>query len=162
MYVQCTCTYVQCTCMHNFGMKFQEICLLPIQPDPKDPFVDLASNTPIVSGDVTGYQVTVTGMTPVNLDSSTTWYTADVTENEYTVSIAAVNILGVGNPASLGPYSEWGTASAYIYAIVLTYMYMYSCEIAATICNLRGPCESYIVWMCMCTCRYSLVPRLSR
>ncbi len=99
-------------------MKFQEICLLiSIQPDPKDPVVDLASNTTIVSGDVTGYQVTVTGMEPKYLNRSTTWYPADVSENvqdEYTVSIAAENILGVGNPAILGPYSEWGTASACI------------------------------------------------
>ncbi len=84
-------------------------CLLSLQPDPNDPVVDLASNTPIVSADVTGYQVTVTGMTPVNLDSSTTWYTADVSKNvqdEYAVSIAAENILGAGNPTNLGPYSE--------------------------------------------------------
>ncbi len=81
---------------HNFGISFKRFVCLSIQPDPE-------------SGDVTGYQVTVTGMTPIDLDSSTTWYTADVSENvqdEYTVSIAARNSLGVGNPASLGPYSE--------------------------------------------------------
>ncbi len=62
-----------------------------------------------MSGDVEYYLVTVTGMETKYLNSSTTWYTADVSENvqdEYTVSIAAENILGVGNPASLGPYSE--------------------------------------------------------
>ncbi len=84
-------------------------CLLSIQPDPKHPVVDLASNTPIISGDVTGYQVTMTAMTPVNLDSSTTWYTADLSQDdqsEHTVSIAGVNFLGAGNPTNLGPYSE--------------------------------------------------------
>ncbi len=83
--------------------------LLSIQPDPKDPVVDLASNTSIESGDVTGYIVTVTGMETKYLDSSTTWYTADVSENvqdEYTVSIAAENFLGAGNPTNLGSYSE--------------------------------------------------------
>ncbi len=93
----------------TLAWNFKRFVCLSIQPDPKDPVVDLASNTPIVSGDVTGYLVTVTGMTPVNLNSITTWYTADISENvqdEYAVSIPAENILGVGNPASLGPYRE--------------------------------------------------------
>ncbi len=66
------------------------------------------ADNPIVSGDVTGYQVTVAAMTS-NLDSSTTWYTADVSQDdqsEYTVSIATVNVLGAGNPTRSGPHSE--------------------------------------------------------
>ncbi len=84
-----------------------------MQPDPKDPFVNLASNTPIESGDVEYYLVTVTGMETEHLTRSTTWYTANVSEivqDEYTVSIVAENILGVGNPASSGAYSKWGIA----------------------------------------------------
>ncbi len=72
-----------------------------VQPDPKDP-------APCVDGSITGYQISVTGMAPIDLPSSELSYEVNVTgdsSTEFTVSVAARNALGLGDTTTLGPYS---------------------------------------------------------
>ncbi len=72
-----------------------------MQPDPKDP-------APGVDGSITGYQISVTGMAPMNLPSSELSYEVNVTgdsSTEFTVSVAARNALGLGDTTTVGPYS---------------------------------------------------------
>ncbi len=74
-----------------------------MQPNPKDP-------APGVDGSITGYQISVTGIAPMNLPSSELSYEVNVTgdnSTEFTVSVsvAARNTLGLGDTTTLGPYS---------------------------------------------------------
>ncbi len=72
-----------------------------MQPDPKVP-------APGVDGSIIGYQITVTGIPPINLPSSELSYEVNVTGDssaEFTVSVAARNTLGLGVTTTLGPYS---------------------------------------------------------
>ncbi len=72
-----------------------------MQPNPKDP-------APGVDGSITGYQISVTGMAPIDLPSSELSYEVNVTgdsSTEFTVSVAARNALGLGDTTTLGPYS---------------------------------------------------------
>ncbi len=74
----------------------------PMQPDPRDP-------APGVDGSIMGYQVSVTGITPMSLTSSDLSYEVDVSGNnvaEYFVSVAAQNLLGLGTASTIGPFSE--------------------------------------------------------
>ncbi len=68
-----------------------------MQSDPKDP-------APGVDGSNTGYQISVTGIPPIDLPSSELSTEVDVTGDniiEYFVSAAARNLLGLGTVSIL-------------------------------------------------------------
>ncbi len=72
-----------------------------MQPDPKHP-------APGVDGSITSYQISGTGIPPMNLPSSELSREVNVTgdsSTEFTVSVAARNTLGLGVITTLGPYS---------------------------------------------------------
>ncbi len=65
-----------------------------------------------VDGSITGYQISVTGMESVITTRDVSSYEVDVTEDdstEYSVSVAAVNVLGHGPTITVGPHSECAT-----------------------------------------------------
>ncbi len=64
---------------------------------------------PSVDGSITGYQISVTGMELVITARDVSSYEMDVPEDgstEYSVSVAAMNVLGLGPTTTVGPYSE--------------------------------------------------------
>ncbi len=79
-----------------------------MQPDPKDP-------APGVDGSITDYQISVTGIPPIDMTKDELCtdekcsYEVDVPKDgstEYSVSVAARNILGPGATTPVGPYSK--------------------------------------------------------
>ncbi len=64
---------------------------------------------PSVDGSITSYQISVTGMESVITARDVSSYEVDVPEDgstEYSVSVAAMNVLGLGHTTTVGPYSE--------------------------------------------------------
>ncbi len=62
-----------------------------------------------MDGSITGYQISVTGMESVVTARDVSSYEVDVPEDgstEYNVSVAAMNVLGLGPTTTVGPYSE--------------------------------------------------------
>ncbi len=65
---------------------------------------------PSVGGSITGYQISVTGMESVITARDVSSYEVDVPDNgstEYNVSVAAMNVLGLGPTTTVGPYSKY-------------------------------------------------------
>ncbi len=64
---------------------------------------------PSVDGSITGYQISVTGMESVITARDGSSYEVAVPDDgstEYSVSVAAMNVLGLGPTTTVGPYSK--------------------------------------------------------
>ncbi len=63
-----------------------------------------------MDGSITGYQISVTGMESVitarDVSSYEVMDVPDDGSTEYNVSVAAMNVLGLGPTTTVGPYSE--------------------------------------------------------
>ncbi len=78
-----------------------------------------------MDGSITGYQISVTGMESVSTARDVSSYEMDVPEDgstEYSVSVAAMSVLGLGLTTTVGPYSECSLLVCILYPVLWIFM----------------------------------------